>query len=236
MWARSGLAICLRLSGFVALFSSLGCASIPQRGASARQQLLDAMKPFEANGFVELTGKIRKSSDSAPKSFLLLMGPDGRFLYRCGDTLQFSNGYTRGSIDFSTFPRTEQVTHEGVDREDVAMAVGMAEGPYPFALAYALGHERWLSALLGPKGGEFESSNRLRDDLDIVIRQEGRELRFIFVGGNKRPSVYRVRACGDKVHLDEIENRFSIVRFPNQIPDKAFRPDLASQAGQAEKE
>jgi hypothetical protein len=181
----------LILLGRIMLYSLIscgcGCSAYSHDSALPKQLLMRWMKPFQEKPYVELTGNASGPSGSGP--FCLIMGPEGRYLYRYGSTLWYCDGIMSGSIDYSTLPRTEFSSRD-VHRDDVAMAVGMVGGPYVCALAHAAGDERWVSAMF-TTDAKYEKRKTAGGMTEIVVTDQGQEWHFCVA--DDRPSTFEAR-------------------------------------------
>lgn len=220
---------CLR--GPALLLLTQGCLEASTTGPVVRQHLIEAMQPIRCAPFVEMTGTIESPSTDNAQPFILLMGTRGRYLYRCGDMAWFSDGTAEGSIDFGTFPPAEYFTTANVKPENIAMAVGMGGGPYPFALARAATGGQWLSSLEVQLRATVRYTETVsQNHTTIAVSGTHQEHRFVFGGRELVPLSYALRSLSgtDAPHVIE----FTSVRYPQVLPDVAFQPYVGEVPGQ----
>ena len=215
----------------VLLVLTQGCLETSTTGPVVRQHLIEAMQPIRCAPFVEMTGTIESPSTDNAHPFILLMGTRGRYLYRCGDMAWFSDGTAEGSIDFGTFPPAEYITTANVKPENIAMAVGMVGGPYPFALARAATGGQWLSSLEVQLRASVRYTETVRQNqTTIAVSGTHQEHRFVFGGHELVPLGYALRSLSgmDAPHVIE----FTSVRYPQVLPNVAFQPYAGEVPGQ----
>jgi len=216
--------------GWALMMGSVGCASIPAQ--AVRRHLIDAMLPIERADCVHLAGRIRDPSGRDIQSFLLLFGTNGRYFYRTGNMIYFSDGKVEGNLDLSTFPHQEFLKAEDVEPENVAMAVGMTNGPYDIALM-RFGVERWLASLeeRASDGIEFtEARVNGGRQTEIELVGGGFVRTFVFKGSAMVPKSLTVFAEGRSPD-QAITFEFSDLRYPATLPDVVFQPNSNGGTG-----
>jgi hypothetical protein len=169
-----------------------------------------------------MKGEARNAVDRRASTFVLLMGPDGKYFYRHGDRGWFFGGKTGGMIDFRSEPPKRSATKTPL--ADTADAVKSAGGPDFFARLRTAQGEAWLS-LFGPE----DDVSYKEEKADLGVRQitvsgPDKWHRFRFaVDKNWRLMSYAAGDAGGESSWFA-EYRFAGVHFPSSVPDLAFLP------------